>query len=269
MNTHRKGLIWLSAVASLALPALAPAANIGTDTALHSIYDDGWQDLDDGAVTGDAFLPWSLATQLNGGFVGHFIGNSLNLAGGSGADINTGSRSWGMFGSDGGAGTTQADAFRNFNGGALSVGQTFSVDIAVNFRDGYKGIDLRDGATTIFNFNIGGDDYVVNNATTGNGSIGNTFSTNTAFRLAFTQTSIGGGTWSIARSGGVTDLDTGTYTGAASGFKLYVGETTGGSSNDLYVNSLSIVPEPSVSRLLSLVTGACVVLRRRKSAQTR
>lgn len=33
-------------------------------------------------------------------------------------------------------------AQRNFTGGPLLVGQTFSLDIALNYRDGFKGIIL-------------------------------------------------------------------------------------------------------------------------------
>jgi hypothetical protein len=92
----------------------------------------------------------------------------------------------------------------------FSVGQVFSIDLAVNFRNGFKGIDVRDSTTAnIFNFNVGnvgaGDDYIVQFAASGNGSIGNSYSSNTAFNLSFTQTSASGGTGKIARSGGICE----------------------------------------------------------------
>ncbi len=177
------------------------------------------------------------------GYAGRFLGDSKNLsAGGLGGDISTAGRSWGMYGANG----AQSDAFGFLKDGAgnnasLSVGQTLSVDIAVNWRNGYKGFAARNAADTeIFTLNTSGDDYVVLNAETGNGSIGVDYSINTVFRITMTQTSAGGGTWMITRSGGVSDVDTGTYTGVISNFKLYVGNTVTGSENDLFVNNVSV-----------------------------
>ena len=253
--------------------ATSHAAALGTDNVNQTAYDDGWQDGDDGSASGNAFSPWSLTTSTTGsGFAGHFIGDSTQSDGGSGGNINVNGESFGMFGGPGGpTDTGEANAFRSFVGGdgttptPLSVGQTFSIDIVVNFRNGFKGIDLRDTTdTTVFNFNIGGDDYVVNNAATGNGSIGNTYSGDTVFSLSFTQTSAGGGTWQIDRSGGVTDSDSGTYTGALQSIKLYVGNTDGGDANNLYANNLAIVPEPSALAMLFGGAGLMMLLRRRR-----
>ena len=147
------------------------------------------------------------------------------------------------------------------------AGQTFSIQLAVNFRNGYKGFDLRGDTTgdpTIFNFNVGGDDYVVNNAATGNGSIGNSYSNDSIFTLAFAQTNLSGGTWSITRSGGISDFDTGTYSGVARSFKLYVGGTDGGAQDSLFVNNLATVPEPSVLGLLAAAVAGGWFLRRRR-----
>ncbi|MCB9866320.1 MAG: PEP-CTERM sorting domain-containing protein [Phycisphaerales bacterium] len=153
---------------------------------------------------------------------------------------------------------TYADAYRFLDPAGLSVGQTFSIDLAVNFRSGFKGMDLRGASDeTIFNFNVGGDDYAVDQAESGNGSIGNAYSNNTIFELAFTQTSAGGGTWSITRDGGVTDFDSGTYSGIARSIKLYIGGQGTAPEDDLYANNLAIVPEPAALALLGL---GCVLL---------
>jgi hypothetical protein len=176
-----------------------------------------------------------------------------------------------MYGGSGGSGFGQSDAYGflkdgSGNDAALSVGQTLSLDIAVNFRNGYKGLAMRNSSDVeLFTFNIGGDDYSVLNATTGNGSIGNAYSNNTVFHIAMTQTGAGGGTWSITRSGGVGDLDTGTYSGVISNFKLYVGQTGGGSESDFMVNNVSVVPEPGAAGLLLAGSGLLAFFQRRRA----
>jgi hypothetical protein len=247
--------ITLALASSFALTA--KAATLGTDNANQAVYDDGWQTGDDGAATGDAFGAWTLSIS---DIAGHFIGDSTVLSA-PGADINVGGESWGMFGATPGF----AAADRGFTGGGLSVGQTFSIELAVNFRNGFKGIDVKDGATTIFNFNIGGDDYVVTTNGTAFGSIGSTYSANTEFLLSFEQTSAGGGTWTIIRSGGVADSDSGSYSGTPDNIRLYVGSTGGGDPNNLYANSMAIIPEPSTIALVGLGLIGALALRRRKA----
>lgn len=250
----------LAATALLAaLSAGAHAASVGVNNATAASLGDGWQDGDNTNVTGTPFGNWTLVANPGQGFAGFGIDSSTKLDGGSGADINTSGVSFEMFGNQGGT----ADAFLSLDS-PLTVGQALSFDIAVNFRNGNKGVDIRDGSdANIFNFNIGGDDYVVNSAATGNGSIGNAFSTNTAFNLTFTQTSAGGGTWTIDRSGGVTDSDSGTYTGVVASLKLYNVANDGGDANNLYANSFTVVPEPSSAALLGM-GGLALVLRRRR-----
>lgn len=244
----------------------ARSAVIFTETADNSFYNGGWSN---GSSQTNNF-GWFLATSVTGsGSAGHFLRDSKELAGGSGGDINTGGTSWGMNGGSGGSGFGQADAYGFLKDGSgndapLNVGQTLSLEIAVNFRNGYKGVAMRDDSEAeLFTFNIGGDDYSVLNATTGNGSIGNAYSNNTVFRVAMTQTSVGGGTWEITRSGGVSDYDSGTYSGVISNFKLYVGQTEDGFENDFMVNNVSVIPEPGAPLLLA-ASGLLVALRRRR-----
>jgi hypothetical protein len=242
---------------------------IASDDASDSAYSTGspvWATGDNGGM---GFNSWSLST--GGSPAGFFIGDSTGLSN-PGADINTSGKSFGMFAGDNNSSTNEfADAVRSFSS-ALAVGSTFSLDLAVNFRNGNKGFDLRNsGGSTIFNFNVGGDDYRVNAAATGNGSIGNTYSSNTEFLFSFTQTSTTGGTWSINRSGGVSDFDTGTYSGVAAGFKLYISGTGGGSPNDLFANSFQITAIPEASSifavgLFGLSSAAIAWLRKRHNA---
>lgn len=124
----------------------------GTDNAADPAYSDGWVTGDNGGTTG-TFLPWDLTSNNNGGgnSAGHFIGSSTDGSG----DINTNGVSFGVYANPN---TAFADANRSF-GGALDVGQTFSLQIAVNFHNGNKGFNLYDtGSVQAFNFNVGSDD---------------------------------------------------------------------------------------------------------------
>lgn len=252
---------WLIMAVTLTGATASQAATLGMNNATAGSLGDGWQDGDNTNISGTPFGNWSLVANATAGFAGFFIGDSQLLDGGSGADINSSDVSFGIFGNGGGT----ADAILGLDS-ALAVGQSLSFDLAVNFRNGNKGVDIRDGAdATIFNFNIGSDDHVVSNATTGNGSTGNAYSANTAFNLSFTQTSAAGGTWTIDRSGGVTDSDSGTYTGSIASLKLYNVAQDGGDPNNLFANNFAVVvPEPSSMALLGLGSLA-VMLRRRRS----
>lgn len=245
-------------IASAILCATSQAAVvIGSDFANDAAYNPNWVNGSDGG-TANTFGAWTLTA--GGAQSGRFIGSSTSLSN-PGADINTSSESFGMFAHSG----QSSGAARTFNGNSLGVGQTVSLDLAVNFRNGNKGFNLRStGTTSIFNFNIGNDDYVVSNATTGNGTIGNTYSNNTKFNLSFTQTSAGGGSWAITRSGGVSDSDTGTYTGVPESIFFYVSETTNNGiiEDNLFVNNLTVVPEPSAAILGAI--GSLILLRRRR-----
>lgn len=225
-------------------------ALLGTDNASAAAYSGGWTTGTDGFITGEgAYGQWFLAG-ANSTASGFQISSVASLGGGSSA-LNTNGVSFGMFGNVG----NQADAYRFIDPSGLSIGQTFSIQLAVNWRNGYKGFDLRGntaGDPTIFNFNVGGDDYRVSNAASGNGSIGNAYSNNSVFTLAFTQNSLAGGNWSITRSGGVSNFVTGTYSGVARSFKLYVGGTDGNAQDFLFVNNLATVPEPSVVGLAGM-----------------
>lgn len=251
-------------VAAFGISSVTGQVIVGTDNASASAYSAGWTNLSDGSITGEgAFGQWFLvgSSAPNSGFV---ISNVTTL-GTANTALNSAGVSFGMFASTNAPG--YVDAYRFLDPNGLGAGQTFSIQMAVNFRNGNKGFDLRDNTTnntTIFNFNIGGDDYVVNNAATGNGSIGNAYSDDTLFTLAFTQTDSTGGTWSITRAGGVSDFDTGTYLGVARSFKLYAGGTDNvDGQNYLFVNNLETVPEPSTYALLVGAGLAGWIYRRR------
>lgn len=249
------------------------AATVGTDNASATPYAT-WDNLDDGFITGaPAFGAWTLTGAASGGgTAGRFIGDSTTLAPtNTGGNINSaGPSAFGLFAHRNNTvgATALSQAFRNFDSN-LSVGQVFSISLAVNFRNGDKGIDLRDSTdTTLFNLNIGSNGYNVNNTTFGNGPVGAAaYDSNTVFNISLTQTSLSGGSWSIVRSGGISESDSGNFTGVVNRLRVYNASTDNGSNeNNLFVNNLSIVPEPSTFGLLALSTlGAMALLRRRRS----
>ena len=258
---------FLSVAGLLALANSSPATIVGTDDATSYVSLGGWTDGSNGSTSGDAFQPWIFSN--NGqNYTGMFLGNSTMLSSGSGGDINTDGMSMGIYGSEGGFN----EALRYLNG-SLAVGQTFSLDLAVNWRNGNKGIDIRDdSANRIFNFNIGSDMYVVSDATTGGGNLyadlpDNGYSTNTTFTLSFTQVDESGGSWSITRGGGIVALNTGTYAGVIDSFKLYVATQFGTQNDDFFLNNMVVadaIPEPATLALLFGAGLTTLIYRRRR-----
>jgi hypothetical protein len=243
----------LSVLVSFLAATCAFAAIPGTDNA--SNYGGNWINGSNGGTLG-TFAPWDLTNNNNDGttnFAGYFLGDSTLGTG----DINTGGLAFAVYANPS---TAFADANRAF-GSALDVGQTFSLDIAVNFRNGNKGFSLFDGATEIFNLNIGSNDYTINGS-----SIGAPFSGTAIFSLSFTQTALNAGTYSVFYNGNSQTYN-GNYTGLASGFKLYnSGTDNGDNANNLYFNNLSIVPEPSSFGLVAgpMLFGGLFLKRRRR-----
>jgi len=103
-----------------------------------------------GNNNGFGFSAWDMWITGNAGF---FIGSSSTQGFG---DIDVDGKSFGMYGN-----TTLGDysnAQRLFSN--WSDGATFSIDLAVAFRNGNKGIDIfGSGYEIIWNFNVGGDNY--------------------------------------------------------------------------------------------------------------
>jgi len=229
------------------------AAVIASDNAAN--YSSGGWSIGNSPNLGTGFGSWFLWDNAGPGAKGCFLGDSTATVG---ANINTGGTSFGMYGES--PSWTEANAYRFFNGD-LSAGQTFSIDLAVNYRNGGKGIDLRSsGGATLFNFNVAADDYTVNGTT-----LGTAYSNITAFHLAVTQTDGSGGAWTLTRTGGVSAAFNGTYSGIAQNVKLYIFNTDAGSANNLMFNNLSIVPEPATIGMLLGGAGLLVFVRRRRS----
>lgn len=219
----------LPVLLAAAVPALA-----GQDNADENAYATGrWES---GTGGGKGFLGWNLVANGGDEKACGFVLEHSPMAGGA---INSpGGRAFGMRAR---GNTASAEAYRSFEV-PLEPGQSFSVDLAVNFRSGSRGLDLRGAGDEqrLFNFNIGADDYVVHGASTGNGSLGDTYHSDTRFTVTFTQDSATGGTWKIERRGGVPVDAAGTYEGRAGGVKFYVMGTDETPENDLWINNLSV-----------------------------
>jgi hypothetical protein len=251
---------------SVAIVATLSATTPGTDNAADAAYATAWTNGTDGG-TAATFNPWDLTNNNDGAnmgadHAGYFIGDSTAGSG----DINTSGKSFAIFANPS---TAFADADRTFDT-ALDIGQTFSLDLAVNFLNGNKGFNLYSGGTPtmgtqIFNFNAGGNLYSINGNDTGL-----TFDAASVFHLAFNQTSAGGGSYSVSRG---SSSFTGTYTGDPTAFRLYnSGTDNGNNANNLYFNNLSVstvaVPEPSTLSLLAgpALLGGWMFLRRRRAS---
>lgn len=218
--------------------ACTPTASGGADEdqADRPAYKDAWTADDDGSTSPGSIGSWVLGE--NAKYPNTAIASSTGLGNGK-SDIDTGDLAFKLHDLTMG----YVDVFRFIDPAGLETGESLSIDIAVNFRGGYKGIDARDSKdATVFNFNIGGDDYVVDKAATGNGSIGNTYSPHTFFTITFKQETDTEGTWTIVRKGGVTGTNSGKYTGRLRSIKLYNGGQDSGGENALYFNKIRISP---------------------------
>jgi len=242
---------------ALPVPASASFITLDADDASRPAYDDGWDNFADGSIAPDLLGGW-----VFGGNAAGNVSIASAAGNGGGASIDAAGESFRMLNPNG----VFVDVFRFIDPAGLQPGQTLSFDLDVNFRSGFKGVDARrSDESNLFNLNIGGDDYVVNDVTTGGGSVGDDYNADTVFSIALDQTSSTGGTWTVTRSGGINDVDTGTFSGVVRSLKFYSGGGQGDSSADaMYFNNfaITVIPEPlaaGAAGVLGLVT-----LRRRR-----
>lgn len=217
---------------------LFPALTGWADTPDEPVYQKSpaWESGDNG---GNGFLGWNLVA--NGGnpeTCGFAIGDSRSLGQGVSGVNSADGRAFGLRARGDGA---SVEAYRTL-AEPLQHGQSLSFDLAVNFRSGNKGVDLRSAGEEqkIFNFNIGADNYVVQDAASGNGSVGEAYHADTVFRITFIQTSSTGGAWQVERLGAIKSAAKGTYTGEAGGLKFYVFGTDSSPENDMWINYLDL-----------------------------
>ena len=216
--------------------SVSAKAQLGTD--VFSVGDDDANNYSGTWGTtnlGNGFSNWTFDTATpSGGFAGRFIGSFS-------AALDVSGDSFGMFANSGndavsGASTTMPKS--------LEEGDSFTVSVGVNFRDGNKGFDLRNSANaTIINFNVGSDQY---NITGTSGLFSNAYDSNTVFTFTFTQNATDV-SWSVVRSGGSSGTQSGTIgsisPGTIENVRFY--NVSAGTNNDggagqrnLFVNSL-------------------------------
>lgn len=216
-------------------------AGTANDDAADSAYDDGWQNFDNG---GYGFGSWVMGYWATNGVDRIGMGSSTNNGGSS--SIDTGGRSFYIQNVDG---TNEFIAVYRYLTDDMVAGQTFSFDMDINWRNGYKGFRARDvGEITIFQIEVGnfdGDDGTrVTEAVAGNTDIGDAYDGDTQYHVALEQTSATGGTWKVTRSGGLSDFDTGTYTGKVSSIELYSIFTSSDDQSQIYYNNFDVSYTP-------------------------
>jgi hypothetical protein len=111
------------------LCAAAPAAELAADSAASAVYNDGWQNGDDGGV---GFEPWIWSTTSGDNTKNGFLYQSSTFNNANTGsyddngefDIDTGGRAWGLYANDG----QTASAVRPFSQ-AMSPTQVFRVEM--------------------------------------------------------------------------------------------------------------------------------------------
>lgn len=198
-----------------------------------------------GSSGGTGFTAWDLWTQNTDAshFAGHFLGNSVSQGFG---DISVAGQAFGMYGNPFYAAfPPQANAQRFLNNtGSTQVsgrsfllpGQSFKMNVAVAFRNGYKGFDLLDqNFNLLFNFNVTNDLYT----TSTSADLGWTYAQNSVFTLEVQQTDTN--TYTVTLTRGSDVYQSGNRTGQFSGVKMYVGNTDPGNDlNNLFFNNMTL-----------------------------
>ncbi len=275
------------ALAPLILASSAEGAALASDNASAYAYDDGWTTGDNG---GSGFGAWTVSATSGSG--GRFIGSSTANADGldngtqggvaSDGDINTttgpnpdqsgspdpnstAGRAWGLFANSGAI----SNAVRPFTG-TLSIGQTVNFSFDNGYFAGTVGVGLQNAA---------GDNLWEFYYTTGNASYTNSDGNGAVLSglgfgdegidFSFTLTGAASYSLSVTRKDGVAYTNnTGALIAnadqAIAQVRIFNSNAGAGSANDVYANSMSVVPEPSSLLLASFGLGLAALGRRRR-----
>jgi hypothetical protein len=233
-----------------------------------SDYGSSWNTGDN---NGSGFNAWDLDNSNNNSntvYAGAFIGDSSSGA----ADVNTGTnQSFGLFANPVGA---YISAVRGFSSN-LSVNDQFNVKLAVNFDNGNKGFNLRNGVTNVFGFNVSNGASInsdfTNNAIVAQYDYGGDALIDAGVQIISTDSlsyeisrTSNVGIQGILYSGTITDINLGI-----DNVEFYVSGTDNGSAeNNLYFNSLQVteVPEPAHISFILLSSLIVLTLLRRRLA---
>lgn len=243
----------IAAVASIAVYSGAQAANEASDNASTTNYPGGtWTT---GSNGGTGFGSWTLTSTPAAGFSGAYIGGTA-----------IGDPAFGIY--SGGDNAATMLAFRPFTGGGLTAGQSFNVTIGntvtIN-NPGQIGLSLMSGSNARWTLKFvgGGANWLLNDGGS-DFSAGQAYAANTPLSLTFTYNGGSSYSYSFGTGSGVS------FTAAADISNLdgvqFFSVNQGGGEN-MGINNLSVVPEPSTYGLLALsaaAMGGYVVRRRRR-----
>jgi hypothetical protein len=209
---------------------------------------DGFTNGSDGGVGFDA---WALSDNAGGhdgytNFAGAFLGDSTASGGGN---VNSASNhAFGFFanqaGDDTGTNEPLVEAARPFT--ALALGQSLTVDLGVNFRNGAKGVMFQNGPTWLFEVAVTADQYAWQNHALGGTlqDLGWAYAADSAVQVQITR--VGQDKYDIAltRSGSAPEFT--LLEGVSFNHqvpdqaKFYVWNTEQPGGNNLYVNRMGI-----------------------------
>ena len=176
---------------------------------------------------GSAFDSWSIVPVNNAGT----FRASSNAAGFG--NVDTAGFAFAAYGNPNA--NNFVDIKRNLAAG-LTVGYSFSAQIATAFRSGSKGISLYSDtgwSAQLFNFNVGGDQYTFDGSNQGWTYSQTSIFNISAFQVASAQLNV--------RVWRGSDAASKSITGQMRGFKMYIANTNAGNAlNDLYFNNLAV-----------------------------
>ena len=243
-----------AAVLIVVLSSGALAANNASDNASTANYPSGtWTT---GSNGGSGFGNWTLTSTPAGGFSGSYIGGTA-----------IGDPAFGIF--SGGNAAATMTALRPFTGGGLTAGQSFGVTIGNTLtigNPGNIGLSLMSGGSARWTLKFvgGGANWLLNDGGS-DFSSGQAYAANTP--LSFTFTYNGGSSYSYTfgtgsgnnflASADISNLD---------GVQFF--SVNQGNDQNMGINNLSVVPEPSTYALLALSAaafGGYVARRRRRN----
>lgn len=248
-----KKLVLISGLV-LALATGVASAQIASDNA--SNYGGSWTN---GSNGGSGFGAWAFSGNGTGGFAGTELKDPTAVS-----ITGMGTTAFVLYADPSGSGV-YSNADRALSS-ALNVGDTFSVQLGINFDSGSvgnKGFNIFSGGiggTQIVNINNGGTAAITIN---GNPMFNN-YGTNAmtiSFQLTTATNLLVSGT---GRDGSESYSGNFTVAAAPNAFRLYASNMQAGDEAKPYLNNLSVVPEPSAIVLLGLGLAAFALRRKTK-----
>jgi len=254
-------IVGLSNGATVVYTEVTNAINYGFSLEVFDVaYDDSsyygpldWVQLSNGGV---GFTGWDLFNNDGAGDgYTNFAGNIIDDSSVSAGNVNSSSNNaFALYAAkDGSGGPDQESAAIRGFANELAINQKLSVDLGVNFRNGAKGVTVRDSGTWLFEVAVLGDDYAYRNWFAGDTQFTSLgwaeYSADTSIRLEVSRVGADLYTIVITRSGeySQSNVISGVTFGAnvPDQLRFYTYLTDGGSENNLYFNRLAIQTIPA------------------------